>query len=69
MAHRAQCINKTNRPDPYDRISHIAGAGWKLSQATAIARRRRDAPVLLCRVTNRRSRKRHRSQPTWAQIT
>lgn len=37
MADRVTCINKTDRPDPYDRISQIGGAGWKLSSASAIA--------------------------------
>lgn len=37
MADRVQCINKTNRTDPHDRISHIGGAGWKVSETAAIA--------------------------------
>ncbi len=40
-AHRVQCINKTHRQDPHERISHIGGIDggtrWKLSQPEAIA--------------------------------
>ena len=39
---RVECINKTNRTDPHERISHIGGrnpngARWKLTEADAIA--------------------------------
>jgi hypothetical protein len=42
MAVRVQCINKTNRSDPHDRIHSIGGVNpdgtrWKRSQAQAIA--------------------------------
>jgi hypothetical protein len=38
---RVECINKTPRNDPYDRISHIGGTNpngnrWKLSESEAI---------------------------------
>ena len=31
------CINKTNRTDPHERISHIGGSGWRETEATAIS--------------------------------
>jgi len=39
---RISCINKTDRPNPHERISHVGGvnpggARWKLTQAEAIA--------------------------------
>ena len=39
---RVSCINKTNRPDPHERISHIGGTNsdgtpWKLAEDAAIA--------------------------------
>lgn len=39
---RIECINKTNRPNPHERISSIGGRNangtrWHLSQADAIA--------------------------------
>jgi hypothetical protein len=39
---RVECINKTNRTDPHERISHIGGPNpngsrWKLAEADAIA--------------------------------
>ena len=39
--HRVQCINKSDRYNPWERITHIEGANedgsrWKLSQADAI---------------------------------
>jgi Protein of unknown function (DUF3892) len=41
MAIQVQCINKTNRSDPHERISHIGGTNpggerWKLTQPAAI---------------------------------
>lgn len=38
MADRYQvtCINKTERYNPWERISHIGGNGWKLTQKDAI---------------------------------
>ncbi len=39
-AHRVQCINKTHRTNPHERISHIGGIDggtrWKLTQPDAI---------------------------------
>ena len=40
--HRIQCINKTDRYDPHDRIKNVGGSNpdstrWKLSQPEAIA--------------------------------
>jgi hypothetical protein len=42
MAHRVTCINKTDRPDPHERIRRIGGTNpdggaWRLSLADAIA--------------------------------
>lgn len=39
---RVDCVNKTNRTDPHERISHIGGANangsrWKLPERDAIA--------------------------------
>jgi hypothetical protein len=41
-SHRIQCINKTDRYDPHDRIKNIGGINsdatrWKISQPEAIA--------------------------------
>ena len=43
MSDEVKCINKSNRFDPHERITHIGGVypngmRWKLSQADAIAR-------------------------------
>ena len=40
--HRIQCINKTDRYDPHDRIKNVGGSNpdgtrWKLTQPEAIA--------------------------------
>lgn len=40
--HRVRCINKTNRPDPHERIRRIGGTNadesqWRLDQGDAIA--------------------------------
>lgn len=39
--HQIQCINKTDRQDPHDRIKYVGGISggqrWKLSQPEAIA--------------------------------
>ena len=42
QAVRIQCINKTDRYDPHERISHIGGANpdgarWKMTLSAAIA--------------------------------
>lgn len=39
--HRIQCVNKTSRYDPHDRIHSVGGVandgtGWKIPQETAI---------------------------------
>lgn len=31
------CINKSNRTDPHDRITHVGGSGWKVTQPQAIS--------------------------------
>ncbi|MBS0207200.1 MAG: DUF3892 domain-containing protein [Planctomycetes bacterium] len=40
--HEVLCINKSNRTDPHDRITHIGGrngdgTAWKITQPNAIA--------------------------------
>lgn len=42
MAHRVECVNKTDRYDPHERIENIGGRNgdgtrWRLSQEDAIA--------------------------------
>jgi hypothetical protein len=42
---RIRCINKVDRPNPYERITHVGGVGagpWKLSVETVIGRIERD---------------------------
>lgn len=39
--HRVSCVNKTNRYDPHDRISHIGGVNddgtkWRITENAAI---------------------------------
>jgi len=37
--HQITCINKSNRNDPHDRITHVGGQGkerWKITQQEAI---------------------------------
>lgn len=40
-SHQIQCINKTDRDNPHERIQYVGGVGngkrWKLSQSEAIA--------------------------------
>ncbi len=38
MANQVQikCINKSDRPNIHERITHIGGDGWKITQAEAI---------------------------------
>ena len=33
---RVKCINKIDRANPWERITHIGGDGWKLTQQEAI---------------------------------
>lgn len=35
--YQIKCINKQDRPNPWERITHVGGAGWKLTQPEAIA--------------------------------
>jgi hypothetical protein len=37
MDKQVTCINKTNRQDAHERISHLGGTGWRITQAAAIA--------------------------------
>ena len=42
---QVKCINKRDRPNPHERITHIGGytnSGWKLTQEDAIAKIERD---------------------------
>lgn len=34
--HEVKCVNKSDRYNPWERITHIGGDGWKLSQQDAI---------------------------------
>lgn len=34
--HRITCINKSDRYNPYERITHVGGPNWKLTQEQAI---------------------------------
>ena len=36
MDRKITCINKTNRPDPHERISHVGGSGWRMTLDQAI---------------------------------
>ncbi|HEX8360286.1 MAG TPA: DUF3892 domain-containing protein [Longimicrobium sp.] len=36
MADQVTCINKNNRQSAYERITHIGGAGWKMTQEAAV---------------------------------
>ncbi|HEX6369178.1 MAG TPA: DUF3892 domain-containing protein [Longimicrobium sp.] len=36
MADQITCINKDDRQNPYQRITHVGGAGWKMTQQDAI---------------------------------
>jgi hypothetical protein len=38
VSQQVTCINKSgNHYDPHERISHIGGSGWKVTQAEGIA--------------------------------
>lgn len=36
MADQITCINKDDRQNPYQRITHVGGTGWKMKQQDAI---------------------------------
>lgn len=36
MAKQITCINKNDRESKYERITHVGGTGWKLTQQAAI---------------------------------
>jgi hypothetical protein len=36
MADQITCINKDDRQNPYQRITHVGGTGWKMTQQDAI---------------------------------
>jgi hypothetical protein len=33
-----RCVNKHDRPNPHERITHVGGNGWKLTQEDAIGK-------------------------------
>jgi hypothetical protein len=37
MARRVECINKNDRDNPYERITHLGGSGWRITQGDVIA--------------------------------
>lgn len=37
MAKQITCINKNDRDSKYERITHVGGAGWKLTLQAAIS--------------------------------
>lgn len=37
MAKQIRCNNKNNRDSKYERITHVGGAGWKMTQQPAIS--------------------------------
>ena len=34
--HQIKCVNKSDRFNPWERITHVGGDGWKLTQRDAI---------------------------------
>lgn len=36
MAKEITCVNKQDRHNPYERITHVGGAGWRDTQTDAI---------------------------------
>jgi len=38
MATQITCINKDDRYNPYERITHVGGYSWKITQRDAIRR-------------------------------
>jgi hypothetical protein len=34
--HQIKCVNKSVRYNPWERITHVGGSGWKLSQDEAL---------------------------------
>jgi hypothetical protein len=37
MAKQITCINKNNRESAHERITHVGGAGWRVTQQAAIS--------------------------------
>jgi len=48
------CINKDDRYNPYERITHVGGVGWRMTQRDAIDRIERREDTFFVNVRNDR---------------